>query len=307
MTTPTIATSMTSSRLVRNTNPPVAPTLLRVARSLRLRSTKPRTALATPTPPTTRAVRPTRVRNWVKRCRFLSNWGETLERVRISQPASGRAFRACATVSFTFASLAGWPVASGRRVRRLIQRTSEPGWIRPVLRSASTEMITRGPKPTPLASLSGSDFSSARYSKVPSPIRMRSPIRRSSLAARAASATKPGRPLRAESASCKGMTGATSASPMEGYEAGTALISTSAAVPSGLRAMTRRAATVERVPRSSRNWRSASFNSRWMRAKETSPPRIRPLSRARPSERLRETEPTPTMAVTPSAMQARKI
>src|SRR3954451_2362492 len=50
----------------------------------RLRSTKPRTALATPTPPTKRAVSPTRVRNCVNRSMFLAKRGSALRRARIS-------------------------------------------------------------------------------------------------------------------------------------------------------------------------------------------------------------------------------
>src|SRR6202162_5232577 len=47
------------------------------------------TALATPTPPTSSAARPTKVRNWVKRLMVRSSCGEALPRLRISQPASG--------------------------------------------------------------------------------------------------------------------------------------------------------------------------------------------------------------------------
>ncbi len=51
------------------------------------------TALATPTPPTNSAARPTKVRNWVNRLMVRSSCGEALLRLRISQPASGNAFR----------------------------------------------------------------------------------------------------------------------------------------------------------------------------------------------------------------------
>src|SRR5215213_9251372 len=49
------------------------------------------TALATPTPPTRRAARPTSVRNWVKRWMVRSSCGEALLLLRIHQPASGGA------------------------------------------------------------------------------------------------------------------------------------------------------------------------------------------------------------------------
>src|ERR1035438_5841132 len=45
--------------------------------------------LATPTPPTSRAVRPTSVRYWENRSMLRSSCGVALLRVRISQPASG--------------------------------------------------------------------------------------------------------------------------------------------------------------------------------------------------------------------------
>src|SRR6187549_746905 len=45
------------------------------------------TALATPTPPTRSAARPTRVRNWVKRLMVRSSCGDALLLLRIHQPA----------------------------------------------------------------------------------------------------------------------------------------------------------------------------------------------------------------------------
>ena len=85
---PRLATSITSVRWIATTRPPVAPTAFIVAKSSFLASTKRRTALATPTPPTSSAVRPTRVRNWVKRSRLRWKPGAALARERISQPAS---------------------------------------------------------------------------------------------------------------------------------------------------------------------------------------------------------------------------
>ncbi len=70
--------------------------------------------------------------------------------------------------------------------------------------------------------------------------------------------------------------------------------------------MPRKVAAVDTVPRERRKETSSGFASRWNSTKETSPPSsVRP-SRARPSLRLAETEPTPAMAITPSAMQAMK-
>ncbi len=83
---------------------PGAPRLFRVAIEARLRSTKARTALATPTPPTRSAVRPTSVRNWVKRSMLRAKRGSALRRERTSQPASGRAWRASLITRSTAAS-----------------------------------------------------------------------------------------------------------------------------------------------------------------------------------------------------------
>src|SRR4030081_237630 len=69
---------------------PVAPSALNVAMTSRRRSIWLLTALATPTPPTRSAARPTRVRNWVKRLMVRSSCGEGLPRVRISPPAALR-------------------------------------------------------------------------------------------------------------------------------------------------------------------------------------------------------------------------
>ena len=72
-----------------NTLPPVAPSDFMVAMVSRLRSRWPRIAFATPTPPTSSAVRPTSVRYCVKRSMLRSSPGEALLRLRTSQPASG--------------------------------------------------------------------------------------------------------------------------------------------------------------------------------------------------------------------------
>ena len=72
------------------TSRPVAPSALKAAMTSRRRSIWLLTALATPTPPTSRAARPTRVRNWVKRLMVRSSCGDALSRLRISQPACGQ-------------------------------------------------------------------------------------------------------------------------------------------------------------------------------------------------------------------------
>src|SRR6516165_3551916 len=65
-------------------------------------------------------------------------------------------------------------------------------------------------------------------------------------------------------------------------------------------------ATRESLPCAARKLCSASLNSRWMSSNETSPPRIVRPCRASPSPSARETAPTPEIAATPSAIQARK-
>jgi hypothetical protein len=70
--------------------------------------------------------------------------------------------------------------------------------------------------------------------------------------------------------------------------------------------MPRRVATMETVPRERRKATSSGLASRWNSMKEASPPSsVRP-SRDRPSPRLAATDPTPAIAITPSAMQAMK-
>ena len=70
--------------------------------------------------------------------------------------------------------------------------------------------------------------------------------------------------------------------------------------------MPRRVAATETSPRERRNATSSGLASRWISENATSPPSsVRP-SRASPSPRLAATEPTPAIAITPSAMQAMK-
>jgi hypothetical protein len=85
-----------------------------VAITSRRRSRWPFTALATPTPPTSSAVKPTSVMYCVKRSTFCSSEGEALLRVRMSHPASGNSACAAAVTARTAASFAS---LSGRRRR----------------------------------------------------------------------------------------------------------------------------------------------------------------------------------------------
>ncbi len=167
---PIAAMQRISASVSAKTYEPDAPNAFIAAIVMRFRSTKPRTALAMPLPPTISDVNPIRVRNCVSRSMFLENCGETLVRVRTSQPALGKAVFAASMKRVTSASDATARPRSGLIVTRVIQRTSPPGCSNPLARSASCERITRGPKPIPAASLSGSLVRNARNSNVALPI-----------------------------------------------------------------------------------------------------------------------------------------
>src|SRR5262249_43225167 len=86
----------------------------------------------------------------------------------------------------------------------------------------------------------------------------------------------------------------------------TAVSSTSANGPLAARTIARVIAATETWPLARSRAISSGFASRWNSEKATSPPsRVRP-SRVSPSLRLAATEPTPAIAITPSAMQAMK-
>ena len=91
---PKTAMQRISTRVAVKTYEPAAPSAFIVAIDMRLRSTKPRTALAMPLPPTMSDVSPINVRNCVSRSVFLENCGEMFVRVRTSQPAFGKALLA---------------------------------------------------------------------------------------------------------------------------------------------------------------------------------------------------------------------
>ncbi len=70
--------------------------------------------------------------------------------------------------------------------------------------------------------------------------------------------------------------------------------------------MARVVAATDTWPRPRSKAISSGFASRWNSERATSPPsKVRP-SRVKPSLRLAATEPTPAIAITPSAMQAMK-
>ena len=91
------------------------------------------------------------------------------------------------SIDVTAASL---DAAAGRR-SRYCQRTRLPGCKSPLARNAAWLISTRGPKPIPPASLSGSLVSAARSSITALPMVMRSPGLRSRRANKAGSAAAP--------------------------------------------------------------------------------------------------------------------
>ena len=213
---PSAATARICVRLMANTVPPGAPRAFSVARLGRLRSTAADTALATPTPPTTSDVRPTRVRNWVSRERLRSNSGDTLRRVRTSQPACGNCAFTASTSRVRPVSPTG-AVPSPAMATRVLQRTREVGPASAAALSAAMVVITRGPSAMPPASLSGSETSVARMTKRPSPSLSTSPGFTSRRAARVGSATRPKLPSGASAkAVASGIGGSSTTSPVRG-------------------------------------------------------------------------------------------
>ena len=86
---------------------------------------------------------------------------------------------------------------------RVVHRTSEPGCTSLVASRAACEMSTRGPRPTPVASRSGSLVRTVRRAKLASPMRTTSPSFRLSRASSASSTAAPNIPSRSPSASSK--------------------------------------------------------------------------------------------------------
>jgi hypothetical protein len=83
------ATVITCRKNTRKTKPPLAPSDLRMAMSLRLRSRKAVIAWPAPTPPTPSATSPTRVRNMVSCSTKRRMPGAASVRSRIFQPELG--------------------------------------------------------------------------------------------------------------------------------------------------------------------------------------------------------------------------
>src|ERR1700729_3205458 len=126
-----------------NTVPPEAPSAFMVPMASRLRARWAATALATPTPPTNSVVKPTSVRNCVKRSTLRSSCGDALLRVRTSQPASGNAAWAAFSTAVTARSL----LSVGGSRSRYCQSTRLPGCNSPVARGAAPRLGDQQTRP----------------------------------------------------------------------------------------------------------------------------------------------------------------
>ncbi|MEI2736127.1 MAG: hypothetical protein V9G24_15950 [Rhodoblastus sp.] len=209
---PARAISIISTSTSAKATPPDAPTALRIAIDSRLRSTKAPTAIETPTPPTISDTTPISAMYCVKRSTLRVSCGETLARVRASQPAVGKRLRMSSAIALTRSSLASG-FASASRVTQRVKDAVEP---RPLASNPSREIITREPKPMPVAMRSGSERISPRNTKCALPSSKRSPILRSARSMNAASATAPNTPSRAASARSSGSAGSSTTSPTSG-------------------------------------------------------------------------------------------
>ena len=184
-----------------NTVKPVAPSAFSVAMTSRRRSRWLLTALATPTPPTISAVRPTRVRNWVKRSTLRSSRGEALVR-RADFPAGLGQLRAARRRR---------PPSRRRRLRRCREAAGDSSSA-PRCRAAPDRWRAAPPRSRGDAAQSRCRWRACRARRsarrearsVREPIVMRAPGLRSSRASKAGSAAAPNTPSRSASASASG-------------------------------------------------------------------------------------------------------
>ena len=120
-------------------------------------SSQARTPVATPMPPTSRAVSPTRVMN--RLAWSMKRWmpGAACAAVRMRQPVSGKAWRTAATAAASSAP-------AGRAARSRCW-SSEPGWISPVAGRSASAIMARGPNSAVVATRSGSPVSAPAIRK----------------------------------------------------------------------------------------------------------------------------------------------
>ena len=266
----------------------------------RLRSRWLFTALATPTPPTSSAVSPTRVRNCVKRSTLRSSAGEALVRVRISQPASGNCALAAATAlrgvaraglrqsqAIVPAHQAAGLHQAGRAQRRLADQQARAE------ADAAGELVGLGQE-------RGANFDRGVADREPGAgleVEPRQQRRIGGGAERAVALRQRvgKRHRRIEHDAAVERIGAVDRLDLDQRRRPSAVARHGAHGGGG-----------RDLPVRSRKARSAASASRWISEKARSPPRMTRPSRARPSARLPANEPTPAIAMTPSAMQAMK-
>ena len=147
------ATSPASDRSTK-TRAPVAPSDFIAAMVSRLRSRWLFTALATPTPPTSKAVNPTSVRNCVKRSTLRSSCGRRVV-ARADFPAGFRQLL-LARLDRALAAARSLALFSGKLHAVMSSARGCPAAQAGRAQSASMLINRRGPKPMPPASLSGS-------------------------------------------------------------------------------------------------------------------------------------------------------
>ncbi len=147
-----------------------------------LASSQAPTPLATPMPPTSKEVRPTRVRNRLVWSRNRLTEGAACDGSRIRQPSLTNAARSSAGMT---------AAASGDTVARSSYRAMVPGAIRPVSANAAWETNTRGPKKDGVTTRSGSVVRAPATRTVALPRRARSPGFRPRRSSTRGSASKP--------------------------------------------------------------------------------------------------------------------
>ena len=138
-----------------------APRQRRVAMVRARPSSQARTPVATPMPPTSRALNPTSVRNRLVCCTACSRPLAASRASRMRQPVSGKSWRS--------AAMAAGGLAPGGSSTRHSWVTSEPGCTSPVARKEASSISTRGPRIAAPPAWSGSKVRIAASFSLASP------------------------------------------------------------------------------------------------------------------------------------------
>ncbi len=219
--------AVTCTRHMQNTKAGEAPRQRRVAMVAARPSNQVLTPPATPIPPTSSEVSPTRVRNRLVWSMNRPTPGAAWLASRMRQPLPGKFLRRSAIVVATSAP-------GGSRARNRYS-TMLPGCNRPVAGRLSRPISTRGPKIEGSAIRSGSAVSVPRSTSRASPRRIASPS-----AARSRGRTSGSTRMPPRSASASFWAGCIAGAPTSGHAPSTAFSSTSARSPEG-------ATSIERI------------------------------------------------------------